>query len=168
MFSFICSVVELFVLFSLLSVLNFSLKIEHPLMVGMGLLSILVVMSGVVVFYGSLYSFCLFMVMVGGVLVVFSYAISLVSFSVEKMSFGFGKTKNVSLKVSLALSLLFLVMLNFMLVFESDWVEWGVFSTILYFSQDWGVGVVWMSLLLFLVMVFSVSVASKYSGALLK
>nr|YP_009498482.1 NADH dehydrogenase subunit 6 [Dosinia japonica]AWK60554.1 NADH dehydrogenase subunit 6 [Dosinia japonica] len=160
--------VELFVLFGLLSVINFSLKIEHPLMMGMGLLSILVTMSGVVVFYGSLYSFCLFMVMVGGVLVVFSYAISLISFTVEKMSFGFGKKKSINVKLSLIFSLLFLMTMNLMFVFESDWAKWGLFNNVLYFSQDWGIGIVWMSLLLFLVMVFSVSVASKYSGALLK
>nr|YP_009491826.1 NADH dehydrogenase subunit 6 [Dosinia altior]AWI67996.1 NADH dehydrogenase subunit 6 [Dosinia altior] len=161
-------VVELFVLFCFLSVVNFSLKIEHPLMVGMGLLSVLVVMSGVVTFYGSLYSFCLFMVMVGGVLVVFSYTISLISFSIEKMSFGFEKEKNIGIKLGLVFSLLFLMSVGLMLVFESDWVEWSLFSSILYFSKDWGIGIVWMSLLLFLVMVFSVSVASKYSGALLK
>nr|UJH93143.1 NADH dehydrogenase subunit 6 [Venus verrucosa] len=164
---------EVFVLFSILSIVNFSLKFSHPLVLGMGLLMVLLIVTSILVFYGGLYAFCLFMVMVGGVLVVFSYTISLVPYTVKSYS-----TKKKQVVVSLIedfISLLkfalggcftFLIMAWFSM--DSDWSMLSLFSEMMYFTEDWGVGSVWLGLLLFLIMVFSVSVAGKYKGALLK
>jgi hypothetical protein len=44
----------------------------------------------------------------------------------------------------------------------------GSFRGILYISEGWGLGMVIIGLFIFLVIVFCVSVAGKYKGALIK
>nr|QOE56583.1 NADH dehydrogenase subunit 6 [Antigona lamellaris] len=160
-------VMETIVLFLVLSVVNFSLKLSHPLLLGMGLLMLLLVLTSLIVFYGSLYSFCLFMVMVGGVLVVFCYTISLVPYVGKEMSL-FGSSKGLVLgKAQFVLSVSFVCMMILLMTMDSDWGSLSLFSKVFYFSTDWGIMCVWLSVLLFIVMVFSVSVAGKFTGALL-
>nr|YP_010121808.1 NADH dehydrogenase subunit 6 [Callista chinensis]QRE83915.1 NADH dehydrogenase subunit 6 [Callista chinensis]QWM94247.1 NADH dehydrogenase subunit 6 [Callista chinensis] len=72
--------VEMFVFFLLGIFFQFSVIYSHPLVLGMSLLLISVVMGIIILFYGPLFSFCIFMVTIAGVLVVFSYTISLVPF----------------------------------------------------------------------------------------
>nr|UJH93130.1 NADH dehydrogenase subunit 6 [Venus verrucosa]UJH93156.1 NADH dehydrogenase subunit 6 [Venus verrucosa]UJH93182.1 NADH dehydrogenase subunit 6 [Venus verrucosa]UJH93208.1 NADH dehydrogenase subunit 6 [Venus verrucosa]UJH93247.1 NADH dehydrogenase subunit 6 [Venus verrucosa] len=164
---------EMFVLFSVLSVINFSLKFSHPLMLGMGLLMVLLVVTSILIFYGGLYAFCLFMVMVGGVLVVFSYTISLIpysikSYSVKEKQIVVSLTDDFIIMLKLLMSGMVVCLAVLFLTMDSEWSVLNTFSEVMYFTADWGVGSVWMGLLLFLIMVFSVSVAGKYKGALLK
>nr|UJH93325.1 NADH dehydrogenase subunit 6 [Chamelea gallina] len=164
---------EMFVLFSVLSVINFSLKFSHPLMLGMGLLMVLLVVTSILIFYGGLYAFCLFMVMVGGVLVVFSYTISLIpysikSYSVKEKQIMVSLTDDFIIMLKLLMSGMVVCLVVLFLTMDSEWSVLNMFSEVMYFTADWGVGSVWMGLLLFLIMVFSMSVAGKYKGALLK
>ena len=73
--------IEIFVLLGIFRVVNFSLKCTHPLLLGTGLLTFLLIVTRILIFYGGLYAFCLFIVVVGGVLVVFAYTISLIPYS---------------------------------------------------------------------------------------
>jgi hypothetical protein len=72
--------IEIFVFFVSGLCFQFSVFYSHPLVLGIRLLVITVRIGGVLCYYGPLFSFCVFMVTVAGVLVVFSYTISLVPF----------------------------------------------------------------------------------------
>nr|AME17939.1 NADH dehydrogenase subunit 6 [Cyclina sinensis] len=72
--------VEMFVFFFFGLFFQYSMFYSHPLVLGMSLLGISVVMVSIMCFYGPIFSFCIFMVMIAGVLVVFSYTISLVPY----------------------------------------------------------------------------------------
>ena len=77
---FLKFVFELTVFLCLIFFFQFSLKRSHPLVIGFRLLTVMVLVGGGVCSYGSLFGFTIFLVVIGGVLVVFSYAVSLVPF----------------------------------------------------------------------------------------
>ena len=166
-------VLELLAMFFLFMIAGFSIKIVHPLLLGAGLLFILVGVSGFLIRYGSLFSFCLFIVVVGGVLVVFSYRISLVptilgskEYIIEK--FGVS-VRGLLLRWSWLVSGAFLVFTfyGFRSLCSSSHFETGYFSQSIYFTTDWSIVIFWLGVLLFAVIVMCVSVAGKYDGALI-
>lgn len=71
---------EIFVFFMCRLFFQFLFYYSHPLILGVILLSVAVFIVGILCYYGPLFGFCVFMVIVAGVLVVFSYTISLVPF----------------------------------------------------------------------------------------
>lgn len=73
--------IEVFVCFVLIGVINFSLQHTHPIVIGIELLIFLTLSCVFLIFHRAIYSFCLFMVIVGGVLVVFAYTIAMVPYS---------------------------------------------------------------------------------------
>ncbi|YP_009827043.1 NADH dehydrogenase subunit 6 (mitochondrion) [Mercenaria mercenaria] len=158
----------MFVLFFLLSVVNVALESSHPLVMGMGLLVLTVMAVSLVVWYGSFYGFSLFMVMVGGVLVVFSYTISLVPYISEKKSKMSSEVSNFYDFLMVVLGLGFFCLVVIGLTMKENLSSFGLFSNMFYYTEDWSLATVWMSILLFLVMIFCVNVAGNYKGALCK
>nr|YP_008854389.1 NADH dehydrogenase subunit 6 [Meretrix lyrata]AGR50835.1 NADH dehydrogenase subunit 6 [Meretrix lyrata] len=163
---------EVFVFF--LSGLAFQLSVfySHPLVLGMGLLIFSVIMGMFLCYYGPIFSFCAFMVMVAGVLVVFSYTISLVPFK------GFDYKSNKNFKsmnifgsgVVLG-GFFFVCFFSSMVVGVDSNNFFGMFlsyTEISYFTEDYSIFIVWMGLLLFLAMVFGASMCKSYEGALIQ
>nr|AKE36671.1 NADH dehydrogenase subunit 6 [Meretrix lamarckii] len=172
-------VLEAFVFF--LSGLAFQLSVfySHPLVLGMGLLIIAVVMGMVVCYYGPVFSFCVFMVMVAGVLVVFSYTISLVpykGFDFEKgeetgVDIPFGSNSKIfsSWVVLGFFFLVCLVSVGANSAYSEDFSSMLLnYTEIAYFTEDYSVVIVWLAMLLFLAMVFGASMSSWYKGALVQ
>nr|BAV25098.1 NADH dehydrogenase subunit 6 [Abyssogena mariana] len=157
---------EMFVLVFLLLCSNFSIWVEHPLILGGGLLMVSIVSLPLMISVGSLFGFSFFIVVVGGVLIVFAYSVSLISITKSDLLL---KYFTQSLGV---LGKVWSVFLFFSLVFLfSSWVVGaGIFcwSDVLYFSKGWGLGVVLLGFLLLAIMVIAISLASKFKGALIK
>nr|AKE36684.1 NADH dehydrogenase subunit 6 [Meretrix lamarckii] len=158
---------------------GFSLSVfySHPLVLGMGLLIITVVMGMIVCYYGPVFSFCVFMVMVAGVLVVFSYTISLVPYEGSDIK----KSKKVGINISISPSykvfgswvvlvfffLVCIVSVGVNSVYSEDFSSMFLnYSEIVYFTEDYSIVIVWLAVLLFLAMVFGASMSSWYKGAL--
>nr|YP_008758075.1 NADH dehydrogenase subunit 6 [Arctica islandica]AGC84101.1 NADH dehydrogenase subunit 6 [Arctica islandica]AGW53599.1 NADH dehydrogenase subunit 6 [Arctica islandica]AGW53611.1 NADH dehydrogenase subunit 6 [Arctica islandica] len=158
-----CFMTDMFVLLLILSVCQYSLFVAHPLILGGGVLTIGVLLAPLVALYsGPLYSFSFFMVLVGGVLIVFSYSISLIPFSsVEKDKISKGIRKGIWGVISGLFISIFLLMKE---------TNCGVLSQMemFYFNIGWGGGVVLLSAILFILMVIVVTIAGKYEGALVK
>nr|YP_010555880.1 NADH dehydrogenase subunit 6 [Marcia recens]UYR95112.1 NADH dehydrogenase subunit 6 [Marcia recens] len=158
--------------------LNVMSRYNHPMFFGFVLLVLVVGMSGVVSFFNGVYGFMLFMCIVSGIMVVFAYSVALVplSLNVEKSyklidqekSLFSQLEKNVLIIISSMVTVLTVLCLLVLWSFMSSGVSMGCFYSITYFTSDWGIGISLLGFLLFLVMVFCVSVASKYSGALVK
>nr|YP_003162834.1 NADH dehydrogenase subunit 6 [Meretrix meretrix]ACU68440.1 NADH dehydrogenase subunit 6 [Meretrix meretrix] len=175
-------VLEVFVFFVFGLSFQLSVFYSHPLVLGMGLLIFSVFMGMVICYYGPIFSFCAFMVMVAGVLVVFSYTISLVPFegyNYEDKKDLKKKTKifeelGISRKISGYLGALFFFLACVVSPFvNSDNNEdvSGMFlsyTEISYFTEDYSLVVVWLAVLLFLAMVFSASMSKWYEGALVQ
>nr|UFQ25507.1 NADH dehydrogenase subunit 6 [Pliocardia sp. A3710_17_S18] len=157
---------EVFVLTFLLVCSNFSIWVEHPLILGGGLLMVSIVSLPLMISVGSLFGFSFFIVVVGGVLIVFAYSVSLISMTKSDLLLKYFIWKLGPIgkfySIFLYLSLVFL--------FSSWVVGSGIFcwSDILYFSKGWGLGVVLLGFLLLGVMIISISLASKFKGALIK
>nr|YP_009944380.1 NADH dehydrogenase subunit 6 [Ectenagena elongata]QFG38768.1 NADH dehydrogenase subunit 6 [Ectenagena elongata] len=157
---------EMFVLVFLLLCSNFSVWVEHPLILGSGLLMVSVVSLPLMVSVGSLFGFSFFIVVVGGVLIVFAYSVSLISVTKSDLLLKYF-TEGLSVVGKFwGVCLYFLVVFLF-----SSWVVGsGIFcwSDALYFSKGWGLGVVLLGFLLLAIMVIAISLASKFKGALIK
>nr|QVD39157.1 NADH dehydrogenase subunit 6 [Corbicula fluminea]QYH50565.1 NADH dehydrogenase subunit 6 [Corbicula sp. QL-2021]WNS59841.1 NADH dehydrogenase subunit 6 [Corbicula fluminea] len=155
---------EVFVLFFLLVVSQMFLSFSFPLALGAVILSLGVLVALLMVMIGGpLFGFSFFMVLVGGVLVVFGYTISLVPFiKVEGKGMVFN-SKWFYLS-------LFLVSCSFWWMVSSETYKWVFLSgvEIFFFSGEWGVVIVLLSVLLLVVMITVVSVAGKQHGALIK
>nr|YP_003934258.1 NADH dehydrogenase subunit 6 [Paphia euglypta]ADB03056.1 NADH dehydrogenase subunit 6 [Paphia euglypta] len=158
--------------------MNVMSRYDHPMFFGFALLLLTVGMSSVVSLFNGIYGFALFMCIVSGILVVFAYSIALVPLmsekkEAEKMIAQENKLFK-SLKVSHGGSMVMLMSFFFsffcvlLLSFMEKGIGVGGFQGVLYMSDDWGIGMSLFSVLLFLVMVFCVSVAGKYKGALIK
>nr|UFQ25377.1 NADH dehydrogenase subunit 6 [Archivesica diagonalis] len=157
---------EMFVLVFLLLCSNFSIWVEHPLILGSGLLMVSIVSLPLMISVGSLFGFSFFIVVVGGVLIVFAYSVSLISVTKSDLLLKYF-TSGVG-----AIGKFWMVFLYFSLVFLLSWwaVGSGIFcwSDVLYFSKGWGLGVVLLGFLLLGIMVMAISLASKFKGALIK
>nr|BAV24996.1 NADH dehydrogenase subunit 6 [Isorropodon fossajaponicum] len=155
---------EMFVLMFILTCVNFSIWVEHPLILGGGLLIVSIVSLPFLVSVGSLFGFSFFIVVVGGVLIVFAYSVSLIPVTKKDLPF---KLKFFKKKQMYCRGYLFLM---FVTLFSGWCVGEGIFcwSDALYFSKGWGLGVVLLGFLLLVVMVISISFASKFKGALIK
>uniref|UniRef100_UPI00315D7EF8 NADH dehydrogenase subunit 6 n=1 Tax=Glauconome virens TaxID=457868 RepID=UPI00315D7EF8 len=139
------------------------LSLSFPLALGGMILMVGVGMALVVLFVsGALFSVSFFMVLVGGVLVVFGYTVSLVPFT--------GKMKETTLVGKNLGVFVYASVLLCVLTISLDSYGWGFYKTtdVLYFCSEWGVVIILLSVLLFLVMVTAVSVAGKQQGALIK
>mgnify|MGYP001554130219 CR=1 FL=1 len=134
---------------------------------GIGLLILTIISVFLVVSYGRFYAFRLFMVIVGGVLVVFSYRVSLVPYFSIKIRPNRGNAY-VSNKRNILLSFFFVFFVTTSVFMRLSISNLGIFSRIVYFSEDWAIASVWIGILLFIVIVFCTSVAGKYEGALCK
>lgn len=157
---------EIFVLVFLLLCRNFSIWVEHPLILGGGLLIVRIVSLPLIISVGSLFGFSFFIVVVGGVLIVFAYSVSLISITKRDLLLKyFTQRLGVVGKV-------WRVFLFFRLVFLfSSWVVGaGIFcwSDVLYFRKGWGLGVVLLGFLLLAIMVIAIRLARKFKGALIK
>lgn len=154
---------DIFVLLLILSVCQYSLFVAHPLILGGGVLTIGVLLAPLVALYsGPLYRFRFFIVLVGGVLIVFRYSISLIPFSsVEKDKIRKGIRKGIWGVIS------GLFIRIFLLIKETNC---GVLSQMemFYFNIGWGGGVVLLRAILFILIVIVVTIAGKYEGALVK
>nr|YP_009128925.1 NADH dehydrogenase subunit 6 [Saxidomus purpurata]AJT47995.1 NADH dehydrogenase subunit 6 [Saxidomus purpurata] len=191
--------VEMFVFFFFGLLFQVPILHSHPLVLGTGLLTVSVFMACLLTFYGPLFSFSVFMVMVAGVLVVFSYTISLVpfkgatemrdpvksapgSFSGKNVNKSFGVKRSVLVyklgskeDVWLSYLAVFMIFLFSLVVTCYQGVNgedvWSVFinySDVGYFSEDYSFVLVWLGVLLFVAMIFSMGVANCYEGALIQ
>ncbi len=154
----------MFVLFFLLVVRQIFLSFSFPLALGAVILRLGVLVALLIVIVGGpLFGFSFFMVLVGGVLVVFGYTISLVPFiKVEGKGMVFN-SKWFYLR-------LFFVSCSFWWIVSRETYKWvflrGV--EIFFFSGEWGVIIVLLRVLLLVVIITVVSVAGKQHGALIK
>nr|AVK59526.1 NADH dehydrogenase subunit 6 [Archivesica sp. 2 Sanya-2018]UFQ25442.1 NADH dehydrogenase subunit 6 [Calyptogena pacifica] len=157
---------EMFVLVFLFLCSNFSIWVEHPLMLGGGLLMMSIVSLPLMVSVGSLFGFSFFIVVVGGVLIVFAYSVSLISVTKSDLLLKY-HGKGLGMVGKFWSVVLFF---SFVFLFSSWVVGSGVlcWSDVLYFSKGWGLGVVLLSVLLLVIMVIAISLASKFKGALIK
>nr|YP_009727996.1 NADH dehydrogenase subunit 6 [Macridiscus multifarius]QIA44510.1 NADH dehydrogenase subunit 6 [Macridiscus multifarius] len=165
-----------------LSLSSFSvlMKYNHPMYYGMGWVCLVVNISAMLSLYSGVYGFVLFMSVVSGVLVVFAYSMSLSPLMLNKeeaenfvtskgmvkregMSSVFFKRVSILFIVSILFTSLFISMLGVVPKVSSSW-----FLSVLYMSTGWSLGMVLLSLFMFLVMIFCVSVAGKFKGALIK
>nr|AAP74621.1 NADH dehydrogenase subunit 6 [Ruditapes philippinarum]AAP74628.1 NADH dehydrogenase subunit 6 [Ruditapes philippinarum] len=165
-----------------LSSVKLVMKYGNPMFYGLWLVFVVVNVSVLLSFYGGVYGFMLFMSVVSGVLVVFSYSISLVPLvlskkEVKKLSYTKNKSgltvmekffKKYLMVLNFIISLLVLMMGSISLVFEELEKGNGSFESFLYLGDNWSCGMVIMGVFMFLVMVFCVSIAGKYKGALVK
>nr|AVK59513.1 NADH dehydrogenase subunit 6 [Archivesica gigas]UFQ25390.1 NADH dehydrogenase subunit 6 [Archivesica gigas]UFQ25403.1 NADH dehydrogenase subunit 6 [Archivesica gigas] len=157
---------EMFVLVFLLLCSNFSIWVEHPLILGSGLLGVSIVSLPLMISVGSLFGFSFFIVVVGGVLIVFAYSVSLISITKSDLLLKYF-ARGVGVIGKFWMVFLYLSMVFFL----SSWVVGsGIFcwSDVLYFSKSWGLGVVLLGFLLLAIMVMAISLASKFKGALIK
>nr|YP_009727232.1 NADH dehydrogenase subunit 6 [Macridiscus melanaegis]QIA44497.1 NADH dehydrogenase subunit 6 [Macridiscus melanaegis] len=165
-----------------LSLSSFSvlMKYNHPMYYGMGWVCLVINISGVLSLYSGVYGFVLFMSVVSGVLVVFAYSMSLSPLMLSKeeaknltvkklsnkregVSNNFFKRVSVLFIIFILFTSLFVTMMGVMPKVSSSW-----FLSVLYMSTGWSLGMVLLSLFMFLVMIFCVSVAGKFKGALIK
>nr|UFQ25455.1 NADH dehydrogenase subunit 6 [Calyptogena rectimargo] len=158
--------VEMFVLVFLFLCSNFSIWVEHPLVLGGGLLIMSIVSLPLMVSVGSLFGFSFFIVVVGGVLIVFAYSVSLISVTKSDLLLKYS-SKGLGVVGKFWSVFLFF---SFGFLFSSWVVGSGVlcWSDVLYFSKGWGLGVVLLGFLLLAIMVIAISLASKFKGALIK
>nr|YP_005267045.1 NADH dehydrogenase subunit 6 [Paphia amabilis]AEH99621.1 NADH dehydrogenase subunit 6 [Paphia amabilis] len=169
---------EFFLVLCCLGSMNVMSRYDHPMFFGFSLLLLTISMSSVVSFFNGVYGFSLFMCIVSGILVVFAYSIALVPLMTEKKEaeklIAQQNKLFKSVKASYSMWLVFPMSFFFFFFFvlgvnfigKDSGV--GVFESVLYLSNDWSIGMSLFSVLLFLVMVFCVSVAGKYKGALIK
>lgn len=155
---------EVFVLFFLLVVRQMFLSFSFPLALGAVILRLGVLVALLMVIVGApLFGFSFFMVLVGGVLVVFGYTISLVPFIKAEGKGIVFNSKGFYLG-------LFLISGCFWWIVSRETYKWiflrGV--EIFFFSGEWGVVIVLLRILLLVVIITVVSVAGKQHGALIK
>lgn len=158
--------VEIFVLVFLLLCRNFSIWVEHPLVLGGGLLIMRIVRLPLMVSVGSLFGFRFFIVVVGGVLIVFAYSVSLISVTKRDLLLKY-PSKGLGVVGKFWRVFLFF---RFGFLFSSWVVGRGVlcWSDVLYFRKGWGLGVVLLGFLLLAIMVIAIRLARKFKGALIK
>nr|QKQ29673.1 NADH dehydrogenase subunit 6 [Ruditapes philippinarum] len=159
-----------------LSSFSIILKYNHPMYYGMALVFVVVNVSVFLAYYSGLYGFMLFMSVASGVLVVFAYSIALIPLLLKKKealelfseSVMKSKTSFIFKVWMFMISITLMVGIFVMVMVVNPDTGGGSFSGILYMSEGWGLGMVIMGLFMFLLMVFCVSVAGKYKGALIK
>nr|YP_009455669.1 NADH dehydrogenase subunit 6 [Lutraria maxima]AUH21195.1 NADH dehydrogenase subunit 6 [Lutraria maxima] len=157
-----------FLTFFLLIVFSWVLiKEVHPIrLAGAVLVMSLIGLLSLCFFIGPVFAVCSFLVMVGGVLVVFGYSVSLVPLeSQEKV-----KVQGSSSLIGIFLSFFFFLVLVLPSVSEFSGDLFGFFfvSDCLYFSDSWGKMVSLLGFYLFLGMVVAVRICSSYKGALVR
>ena len=165
---------EMVIVLWCLGSINVLTRYNHPMFFGFSLLFITVGLRGFLRFYGGVYGFIVFICVVSGILVVFAYRIALVPSTIEneievqeKSTFSLAEKKFLrvlSVLARLVLVLFFRVVLsffNFQVVLSS-------FESRLYVTEGWGKGIRFLGDLLFLVIVYSVRIAGKLKGALIK
>nr|YP_005267058.1 NADH dehydrogenase subunit 6 [Paratapes textilis]AEH99634.1 NADH dehydrogenase subunit 6 [Paratapes textilis] len=169
---------EIFIMACCLGSMNIMSRYDHPMYFGFALLVLVASMSGAVSAYSGVYGFMIFMCIVSGILVVFAYSVALVPLMMEKSESDvvFSEYKN-KMKflgvftmgwVAMVISILMIICFYVFGGFVDGYSSTSCFQSILYVSNDWGVAMTLFGVLLFLVMVFSVGIAGKYSGALIK
>nr|YP_009422194.1 NADH dehydrogenase subunit 6 [Ruditapes decussatus]AJY78599.1 NADH dehydrogenase subunit 6 [Ruditapes decussatus] len=161
-----------------MGLMNVMSRYNHPMYFGFALLFLVAGLSGVLSFYGGVYGFMVFMCIVSGILVVFAYSVALAPLVLEEAEFyGLaseqktflgGASMSFSSLGAFLVSVVFIYCLVLLGTFIVSSISVTSFQSVLYVSKAWGVAMSLFSLFLFLIMVFSVSVASKYSGALIK
>ncbi len=157
---------EIFVLVFLLLCRNFSIWVEHPLILGRGLLGVRIVRLPLIISVGSLFGFRFFIVVVGGVLIVFAYSVSLISITKRDLLLKYF-ARGVGVIGKFWIVFLYLRIVFFL----SRWVVGrGIFCwrDVLYFRKRWGLGVVLLGFLLLAIMVMAIRLARKFKGALIK
>nr|YP_005267071.1 NADH dehydrogenase subunit 6 [Paratapes undulatus]AEH99647.1 NADH dehydrogenase subunit 6 [Paratapes undulatus] len=169
---------EILVMVCCLGSMNIMSRFDHPMYFGFALLILVASMSGVVSMYSGIYGFMLFMCIVSGILVVFAYSVALVPLMLEgnesEILF-FQQKKKMKLMGVFSMGWVMSIMSVFLIVglfFVGNFIDGysglSCFQSALYVSNDWGIAMTLFGVLLFLVMVFSVGIAGKYSGALIK
>lgn len=127
-------------------------------------------------YYRGLYGFMLFISVARGVLVVFAYRIALIPLLLKKKeALELFSERVIKRKTSFIFKVwMFIIRIALMvgifvivIVVNPD-TGGGSFRGILYISEGWSLGMVIIGLFIFLVIVFCVSVAGKYKGALIK
>lgn len=176
------TMLEFLVMGCCLSSVKLVIKYGNPMFYGLWLVFVVVNVSVLLSFYGGVYGFILFIRVVSGVLVVFSYRISLVPLvlrkkEVKKLSYTKNKSgltviekffKKYLIVLNFIISLLVLIIGSIRLVFEELEKGNGSFERFLYLGDNWSCGIVIMGVFIFLVIVFCVRIAGKYKGALVK
>lgn len=143
------------------------LKEVHPIrLAGAVLILRLIGLVGLCFSVGPVFALCSFLVIVGGVLVVFGYSVSLVPLeSQEKVKveerFSIGG-------VILLLSLFLLFISPILSEFGGDVYRFLFVSDCLYFSDRWGKIISLLGFYLFLGMVVAVRICRPYKGALVR
>lgn len=157
---------EIFVLVFLLLCRNFSIWVEHPLILGRGLLMVRIVRLPLIVSVGSLFGFRFFIVVAGGVLIVFAYSVSLISMTKSDLLLKYFSRRLGPMGKFFRVFLYF----GFVFLFSSWMVGRGVlcWSDVLYFRKGWGLGVVLLGFLLLATIVIAIRLARKFKGALIK
>nr|YP_009000595.2 NADH dehydrogenase subunit 6 [Lutraria rhynchaena] len=157
-----------FLTFFLLVVLGWVLVKEvHPIrLAGAVLVLSLVGLMSLCFSVGPVFAVCSFLVMVGGVLVVFGYSVSLVPLESQEKVKVEGNSSLFGLLFLFVLSLI--MILPFLSELSVDFSSLFIVSDCLYFSDSWGKMVSLLGFYLFLGMVVAVRICSPYKGALVR
>nr|YP_010943516.1 NADH dehydrogenase subunit 6 [Mactra cumingii]WLS55696.1 NADH dehydrogenase subunit 6 [Mactra cumingii] len=152
-----------FLFLCILLLSQFFLTQTHPIYLGGVLMVFGIFSSFVLSFYaGPLLGVCSYLVLVGGILVVFSYSVALVPVLKKDMTV---------LKYSLlgqGLKVFFVVLGWFLCLCQVEMKGLFVFSSFLYFSEPWSKMVMFLGLYLLFAMIAAARICSSYKGALIR
>nr|QSF20359.1 NADH dehydrogenase subunit 6 [Mactra sp. WB-F] len=154
-----------FLFLCLLLFSQFFLTQSHPIYLG-GVLMVFGIFSSLVLsFYsGPLLGVCSYLVLVGGILVVFSYSVALVPVMKKDIEVSSGSIMKQVLKV------FFITMGWFLCLCQSGEVGSPLFfySSCIYFSDPWSKMVMFLGLYLLFSMIAAARMCSCYKGALIR
>nr|AGH15601.1 NADH dehydrogenase subunit 6 [Mactra antiquata] len=144
---------------------QFFLTQTHPIYLG-GVLMVFGIFSSLVLsFYaGPLLGVCSYLVLVGGILVVFSYSVALVPVMKKDDGESGYSVLSQGLKI-------FFAFLGWILCFyqvEALEMPLFFFSSSLYFSESWSKMVMFLGLYLLFAMIAAARICSSYKGALIR
>nr|YP_010178049.1 NADH dehydrogenase subunit 6 [Mactra quadrangularis]QUV72899.1 NADH dehydrogenase subunit 6 [Mactra quadrangularis]ULC79868.1 NADH dehydrogenase subunit 6 [Mactra quadrangularis]WLS55657.1 NADH dehydrogenase subunit 6 [Mactra quadrangularis] len=154
-----------FLFLCLLLLSQFFLSQSHPIYLG-GVLMVFGIFSSLVLsFYsGPLLGVCSYLVLVGGILVVFSYSVALVPVMKKDVKFSSGSLVKQGFKT------FFIIMGWFLCLCQS--MELGsplfFYSSSIYFSDAWSKMVMFLGLYLLFSMIAAARMCSCYKGALIR
>lgn len=145
--------------------------LDHPMPHGGILLVVGVLSAGVISLNaGPLFAVFYFLVLVGGVLIVFAYTISLVPYDVGEMleEKDYKKLGLESSSTSHALRFLRVILIVAFRCLALVRYRWGPYSYtwLAFYRIDWAIGVVMIGVILLLLIISAVGIARRYKGAL--
>nr|AEQ36908.1 NADH dehydrogenase subunit 6 [Mactra antiquata]AKJ86559.1 NADH dehydrogenase subunit 6 [Mactra antiquata]AKJ86571.1 NADH dehydrogenase subunit 6 [Mactra antiquata] len=153
-----------FVFLCILLLSQFFLTQTHPIYLG-GVLMVFGIFSSLVLsFYaGPVLGVCSYLVLVGGILVVFSYSVALVPVLKKDVT----AMKHSLLGQSLKIFFVFLGWFLCLCQIETLGVLF-LFSSSLYYSESWSKMVMFLGLYLLFAMIAAARICSSYKGALIR